>query len=153
MSFLSTVSTYLPQSEGLLPKWLLFISVTSLFNTVQCYLTLKFTRQIYNAPPTKSSSSAATSYPSDTSATPLSSRTFGTWTLITSIVRLSTAYNVNNPQIYQLGYATFAVAWLHFMSEWLVFGSCKMGKGLAGPAIVSTVTLIWMWMQWGFYVQ
>jgi hypothetical protein len=60
---------------------------------------------------------------------------------------------VNNPQIYQLGYATFVVAWLHFMSEWLVFGSCKMGKGLAGPATVSTVTLIWMWMQWGFYVQ
>ncbi|CAD6446450.1 3549cedd-204f-4280-aecb-d0a7cea599e0 [Sclerotinia trifoliorum] len=156
MGFLTTLTSYLPQHEGVLPQWLLFISITSLFNTVQCYFTLHFNSQIYNAIPksnTPLSKSTSQSYPPTTSATPLSSRTFGTWTLITAIVRLQAAYHINNPQIYQLGYATFIVAWLHFMGEWLVFGTAKMGKGLAGPAAVSTATLIWMWMQWGFYVK
>ncbi|KAF7914698.1 uncharacterized protein EAF01_001104 [Botrytis porri] len=156
MSFLTTLTPYLPQHEGVLPQWLLFISVTSLFNTVQCYLTLHFNAQIYNAVPksnTPLSPGTSQSYPLTTSATPLSSRTFGTWTLLTAVVRLQTAYYISNPQIYQLGYATFLVAWLHFMGEWWVFGTTKMGKGLAGPVAVSTGTLIWMSVQWGSYVR
>ncbi|KAF7921509.1 uncharacterized protein EAE97_011298 [Botrytis byssoidea] len=156
MSSLTSLTAYLPQHEGVLPQWLLFISVTSLFNTVQCYFTLHFNSQIYNAIPKSNiplGKGTSQSYPLTTSATPLSSRTFGTWTLITAIVRLQTAYYISNPQIYQLGYATFIVAWLHFMGEWLVFGTTKMGRGLAGPAAVSTGTLIWMWVQWGFYVK
>jgi hypothetical protein len=85
--------------------------------------------------------------------TPLSARTFGTWTLIQSMVRLYCAYNVSNPQIYQMAFLTYAVAWCHFMSEWFVFRTAKWGTPLAGPVIVANSTIVWMLVQWGFYVK
>lgn len=88
----------------------------------------------------------------NTTVTPLSARTFGTWTLVQSIVRLYAAYNISNPQIYQLAYLTYLVAGLHFMGEWLVFKTAKWGAPLAGPIIVSSSSLLWMTVQWGFYV-
>ena len=85
--------------------------------------------------------------------TPLSARTFGTWTAITAIVRLYAAYNINSKPMYELAFWTYVVAFTHFMSEWLVFGSTRWGKGLAGPAIVATTSLIWMYTQWDYYVK
>lgn len=85
--------------------------------------------------------------------TPLSARTFGTWTAITAVVRLYAAYHIQIPVMYELALWTFGVAWAHFMSEWLVFKTTKMGSGLLGPFAVSTGTLIWMWLQWDYYVK
>jgi hypothetical protein len=67
-------------------------------------------------------------------------------------VRFYAAYHVHEKAVYELCFWTYAVAWAHFMSEWFVFGTCKAGPGVAGPAVVSTVSLVWMWVQWGFYV-
>ena len=85
--------------------------------------------------------------------TPLSARTFGTWTLLSAIVRLYASYYISNPQLYQLAFWSYVIAAGHFYSEWLVFGSIRFGKGLAGPAIVSGVSLVWMYTAWDFYVQ
>jgi hypothetical protein len=85
--------------------------------------------------------------------TPLSSRTFGTWSLIQAFVRFYAAYNIDHPAFYQLAYLTYLVAFGHFMSEWFLYGTCRWGKPLAGPVIVSTGTLVWMWLVWGDYVQ
>jgi hypothetical protein len=85
--------------------------------------------------------------------TALSARTFGTWTAITSIIRLYAAYNIANQPVYEMALWTFGVAWLHFVSEWLVFGTARFGKGLIGPLVVSTATGLWMVSQKGFYVQ
>ena len=48
-----TVTSYLPQSEGLLPKWQLVVAVMAFFNVAQNLVTLKLTRRIYGnvAPP------------------------------------------------------------------------------------------------------
>ncbi|CAG8960446.1 hypothetical protein HYFRA_00008165, partial [Hymenoscyphus fraxineus] len=46
--------------------------------------------------------------------------------------------------IYELAIITYAVAWLHFMSEWWVFGSARWGRGLAGPVVVANGSLGWM---------
>lgn len=48
-----TVTSYLPQSEGLLPKWQLAVAVMAFFNVAQNLVTLKLTRRIYGnvAPP------------------------------------------------------------------------------------------------------
>ena len=124
---------------GKLPYWLLFISVVSIFNSLQTYQKdLTLTKRVYNAKPQQ--------------VTNLSARTFGTWTLITSIVRLYGAYYITNPQVYQLTQFTFGVAAVHFVSEWLIYRTTLLGKGLAGPLIVSSLSLGWMWMYKDFYV-
>ena len=48
-----TVTRYLPQDEGLLPKWQLVVAVMAFFNAAQNFVTLKLTRRIYGnvAPP------------------------------------------------------------------------------------------------------
>jgi hypothetical protein len=140
---MDALSTYLPPHPGLLPKWLLFISLVSLGNSIQSYLSLVGTQEVY----------AATKSVQPPQVTPLSARTFGTWTAITAIVRFYAAYHITDPVIYQLALWTFGVAWMHFMSEWLVFKTAKWCKGLAGPAIVATGTGVWMLVLWKSYVR
>lgn len=138
-------STLLPATTplgGFLPHWLLFISLVSVFNSAQTYLIkdLALTRKVYLAAP-------------PTEVTNLSARTFGTWTFLTSLVRFYGAYNiVGNPTMYDLCIWTFAVAGIHFYSEWLIFRNCKLDKGLAGPLIVATSSLVWMFSQRSFYL-
>ncbi|KAK9481230.1 hypothetical protein V1514DRAFT_345578 [Lipomyces japonicus] len=131
---------YLPQIPGFLPKWLLFISVVSAFNSAQSYFGgLKLTKRVYEGNPSQ--------------VTGLSARTFGTWTFITAVVRFYGAYHLNEPAVWDLTYATYIVALVHFTSEWLIFKTAKLGKGLAGPLIVASTTLVWMTTQKGFYVR
>ena len=53
LSAWGTVMSYLPQAEGLLPKWQLIVAVMAFFNAAQNFATLKLTRRIYGnvAPP------------------------------------------------------------------------------------------------------
>jgi len=155
---MSSLISYLPPAEGLLPKWLLFISIVSMANSIQAYATLSATQRVYSGPntspvpegiPARTLKSPASSSP----VTALSARTFGTWTAITSVIRLYAAYNLENQAIYEMALWTFGVAWAHFMSEWLIFKTTKMGAGLAGPVVVSTTSLLWMWTQWDYYVK
>ena len=143
----------LPQRDGFLPYWMLFVralsdksvsranvqqlAVVSIGNTIQAYLTTKNTQEIY----VQSNLNA------------LSSRIFGIYTLVAAVIRLYAAYNIDNPQLYQLAIFTFAIAWGHFVSELLVFKTAKLGRAVAGPLVISTTSLIWMFTQWGFYVR
>lgn len=107
-------------------------------NTIQAYLTTKNTREVYMR--------------SGQETTALTSRIFGTWTLISAVVRLYAAYNISNPQVYELALVVYTIAWVHFVSEWVVFGTAAWGRGLAGPVLISTGSLVWMFSQWAFYV-
>ncbi len=69
------------------------------------------------------------------------------------IIRLYAAYNISHPQMYQLVLWSYGITMLHFGSEWLVFGTARWGKALAGPVFVSVGSLVWMMLQWGFYVK
>ncbi|KAG9238937.1 Erg28 like protein-domain-containing protein [Amylocarpus encephaloides] len=151
-AILSSIKTYLPQHEGILPHWLLFVSIVALGNSLQAYLTTSYSSQVYLGP---SPSPAQSSLPPGalSPTTPLSSRTFGTWCVIQSFVRLYAAYYISNPQIYQMAFLTYVVAWSHFMSEWWVFGTARWGRGLAGPVVIATGSLVWMWVQWEFYIK
>lgn len=111
----------------------------SVGNTIQAYMTTKNTREVY----LRSGS--------ETSA--LSSRIFGTWTIVSAVIRLYAAYNISNPQLYQLAIWAYAIAWGHFVSEWLIFKTAAWGRGLTGPIFISTGSLVWMLSQWGYYVQ
>ncbi|EUC48667.1 hypothetical protein COCMIDRAFT_86938 [Bipolaris oryzae ATCC 44560] len=144
---MEAIQAYLPQAEGLLPKWLLFVSVISVGNSIQAYSTLAFTSRIYNPTPID----PPPTIPKHVTA--LSSRTFGTWTFLACLIRFYAAYNINDAAMYQLAMWSYAVAWGHFMSEWLVFKTARWGKPLVGPVVVANSSLIWMFMQWGYYVK
>jgi Erg28 like protein len=119
------------------------VSAVSVANSIQTYSTLKFTQRVYNG------SNGSNESP----VTPLSSRTFGTWTFLSSIIRLYAALDISNPKLYQLAFVSYSIAFGHFLSEWLVFKTASFGAGLAGPLFVSTGTMIWMLMQWDYYVS
>ncbi|RPA88779.1 Erg28-like protein [Choiromyces venosus 120613-1] len=109
---METLTTYLPQTPGLLPKWLLFVAVVALGNSFQAYSTLRFNKRIYCKRPHE--------------VTGLSSRTFGTWTVLSAILRAYAAYHITEPVVYDLAMWSYAVAGAHFVSEWLVFGSAGL---------------------------
>ncbi|CAN6665383.1 ergosterol biosynthetic protein 28 [Trichomonascus vanleenenianus] len=138
---LEQLASYLPQKTGgLLPSWMLLVSVVSVFNSAQCYFGgLALTRRVYEAQPQQ--------------VTGLSARTFGTWTVVAAIVRFYAAYNINIQPIYDMALSTYVLAGFHFVSEWLVFGTAKLGKGLYGPLFVASVTTAWMLTQRDFYLH
>lgn len=117
--------------ENALPKWMLFVSAVSVFNSVQCYLgDLNLSKKVYEAKPQE--------------VTPLSNRTFGTWTFVVAVVRFYAAYNLHVPAVYNIALSTYVIAGVHFLGEWLVFRTARLGKGLAGPLLVASVTTAWM---------
>lgn len=123
---------------GYLPKWLLFISIVSIFNSVQTYISgLKLTRKVYANKPNETTS--------------LSARTFGTWTFVSCIIRLYGAFYLTEPHIYELTMISYLIALVHFGSELLIFRTCKFNSGFMGPLIVSTTSLVWMHSQREFY--
>lgn len=136
------------------------VSILSIGNSIQAYTTLEYTSRVYSGPKSSPNDRLKTSsaYPlsklaPNSQATPLSSRTFGTWTVLQSMVRLYAAYHIDNPQIYQMAYWTYVVAFAHFMSEWFYYKTARWGAPLAGPMIVATGSLVWMGVQWGYYVK
>ncbi|KAG9105003.1 ergosterol biosynthesis protein [Ceratobasidium sp. 370] len=134
-----SLSNYLPQAVGLLPKWQLVVSSMAVFNTIQNFLTLSLTKRIYSKQPHN--------------VTPLQSRTFGIWTLTAAILRFYCAYHINNKAVYELTMWTYVLAFAHFTSEFLIFRTAGLGAGVLSPFVVSTLSFTWMWKQYDFYVS
>lgn len=111
----------------------------SILNSAQAYTTLSYTRQIYKAQPA--------------AVTPLSARTFGTWTALSSVIRLMASLYIEDEKLYLLALATYVIAFAHFVAEWQVYKTAAWGRALAAPVFVSTGSLIWMIAQWDFYVR
>lgn len=130
-------------SKNYLPKWLLFISVVSILNSVQCFskIGIAVTRKVY----------ANTSAKNKNEINQLSCRLFGTWTFISCVIRLYAAIYTSNEQVYQLCFISYIVALSHFGSELIAFRACKLDKGIMGPFIVATTSLIWMYKQKEYY--
>jgi len=139
---------------------LLQISIVSMGNSWQSYMSLGPTQRVYSGPksssstpPPSTSSTSTSAKPTNSPVTPLSARTFGTWTAITAVLRLYAAYHIHNREMYELALWSFGVAFAHFVSEWTVFKTTSLGPGLYGPLVVSTSSLVWMWVQWDYYVK
>ncbi|KAI9372176.1 hypothetical protein BJX61DRAFT_508253 [Aspergillus egyptiacus] len=129
--------SYLPPFDGLLPKWLVLVSVVSAANSAQAYFSESYTSQLYNGrlPDGRPHTNAH------------SSRTFGTWTFLSAVVRFSAAYNITTPASYDLAMWTFGIALAHFVGEWLGFGSAELKGRFVSPLIVASGTLTWMLTQ------
>lgn len=130
-------------SKNYLPKWLLFISVVSIFNSIQCFsqIGISLTKKVYGN----------TSAKNKNEINALSCRLFGTWTFISCVIRLYGALYTSNEQVYQLCFISYIVALSHFGSELVAFKSCKLDKGIVGPFVVATTSLVWMYKQKEYY--
>ncbi|KAF5367395.1 hypothetical protein D9758_003770 [Tetrapyrgos nigripes] len=136
-SRLSNPQMFLPSSaDGWLPYWQLFVATTALFNTIQNFFTLKLTQRIYTQ-----------------QVTPLHARTFAIWTLTSAVVRFYAAYNIHVKAVYDITLFTYLIAFAHFSSEYFIFRSAKLDIPLLSPFVVSVASMIWMFMQYDYYVQ
>jgi len=126
---------YLPKQW--LGRWLLLVSLISIFNSIQNYYTLHLTSQVYNR----------------ANVTPLQARTFGTWTLTAAVVRLYAAYRVTDPAWYQLALCTYAIALGNILSEWLYFKSMAWGRGMISILTVAVPSFIYMLVSYPTYVK
>ncbi|KAL4897940.1 ergosterol biosynthesis protein Erg28 [Aspergillus ambiguus] len=128
---------YLPPFEGLLPKWLVLVATVSAANSIQAYRSESYAAQLYNG-------KTAEGRPF---TNPLSSRTFGTWTFLSSVVRMYAAYNITTPVVYDMAMWTFGIALVHFVGEWLGFGTAQLKGRFVSPLITASSTLAWMLIQ------
>ncbi|OJJ46782.1 hypothetical protein ASPZODRAFT_132936 [Penicilliopsis zonata CBS 506.65] len=133
---------YLPQGPGILPKWLFFVSVVSAASTLSAYANPSYVAELYNG-----RTSQGESY---TNA--FSGRVFGTWNLVSCVVRMYAAYNIAEPVVYDLAMWTFGIALLHFTGEWLIFGTAQLKGRFVSPMIVASSCLLWMFTQRGGYL-
>ncbi|KID99547.1 transmembrane domain-containing protein, partial [Metarhizium majus ARSEF 297] len=165
------VKSFLPEGKGVLPYYMLVLSVVSIGNSLQTYSTLHFTRRVYNGrfirntrlPPEtavfnpEDSVDKLVSAQNDPKATdqvtPLAGRLFGTWTLIASIVRCYAAYNLHIGPVYNMAYWTYIVAFGHFASEKFMFKSMTFGLPQVFPFALATCALIWMPLVRDHYVE
>jgi len=85
MDISKLVFSFIPEQQGYLPKWQLFVALTALSNTIQSFLGIEVNRRLYNAKPGL--------------VTPLSSRTFGIWTITSSVIRFYAAYHINEKSL------------------------------------------------------
>ncbi|KAJ5729330.1 uncharacterized protein N7483_003838 [Penicillium malachiteum] len=126
------VLSYLPPFEGLLPKWLLFVSAVSAINSLQAYTSANYTTLLYTNG----------SVPCE----PLSGRIFGTWTFLSAVIRMTAAYNITTPAVYDLAIWTYAIALTHFTGE-LIVGNASLKGRFISPLIVASSSIAWMLMQ------
>jgi hypothetical protein len=85
--------------------------------------------------------------------TPLTARCFGTWTLLTAIVRCYAAYHLHLAPVYNIAIWTYVVALGHFTSEMFIFKTMGLGVPQMFPLTLATVAITWMTLARDFYVQ
>ncbi|THH30279.1 hypothetical protein EUX98_g3905 [Antrodiella citrinella] len=135
----SALLALLPHATGWLPKWQLLIATVALFNSVQNFATLKFTKRVYWKKPHE--------------VTPLQARSFAVWTLLSSAVRFYAAYHIHEKSVYDITMISYLIAFGHITSELLIYGSAGLTFPSLSPLLVSSISLIWMFNQYDFYVK
>ncbi|KAI0132905.1 hypothetical protein BJ170DRAFT_265240 [Xylariales sp. AK1849] len=177
---MDALKEYLPVAKGYLPYYMFTLSIIAVGNSLQNYLTLHFSRRFYNgqfipnpslppktssfnpddstqklipAPPSSSSTTTSRSTASSDQVTPLAARLFGTYTLVSAIVRLYACYHLDKEPVYMMALWTYLVALGHFVSEGLVYKSYYLGGPQFLPLFFATIGTTWMLAQKGFYVE
>lgn len=129
---MARVCTFVPRASCRILRSREQVSVVSAVNSLQAYCSSDYTSKLYTngAVPVES----------------LSGRVFGTWTFLSSVVRMMAAYNINSPVAYDLAIWTYGIALAHFVGE-LVFGNASLRGRFLSPLIVASSSLAWMLTQ------
>ncbi|XP_013822787.1 PREDICTED: probable ergosterol biosynthetic protein 28 isoform X2 [Capra hircus] len=74
----------------------------------------------------------------------LQARTYGIWTLLSSVVRCLCAIDIHNKTLYYITLWTFFLALGHFLSELFVFGTAAPTIGVMAPLTVASISILGM---------
>ena len=74
-------------------------------------------------------------------------RLFGTWTVITCILCVACAQNIDNEALYLSTFSSFIVALLYMLNELIVHQTIDV-KGATSPLIVAGVSIVWMGLNY-----
>ncbi|KAJ4516547.1 ergosterol biosynthesis protein [Exophiala dermatitidis] len=145
------MASLLPSFEGYLPLYILFVGVTAIGNALQCYTTLSYTQRLYSG--SASGPNVKNSNSQSSPVTPLSSRTFGTWTLAVGIVRVFAAYHINEASWYHMQMLTNVIGLVHFGLEAFVYKTTRPSGPWFAPVSVALIGTIWSIAQYDYYVR
>uniref|UniRef100_A0A8C7PTL1 Ergosterol biosynthesis 28 homolog n=1 Tax=Oncorhynchus mykiss TaxID=8022 RepID=A0A8C7PTL1_ONCMY len=74
----------------------------------------------------------------------LQARTFGIWTLLSSIIRCACAIDIQNKTLYHITLWTFVLALGHFLSEAFIYKTAPLTIGVMAPLIVASFSIVGM---------
>lgn len=126
-SLKNTMSLFL----SALRSWLFLVSITTLVSSLQSFQDHTFIyEKLYTVKPDLVNG--------------LQARTFGIWTLLSSVARALCAYDIHNKPLYYLTIWTFLIALGHFLFELFVHETVALTIGIVTPLIVASSSILGM---------
>ncbi|XP_027714311.1 probable ergosterol biosynthetic protein 28 isoform X2 [Vombatus ursinus] len=134
---------------NVLRSWLVIVSIIAMGNTLQSFRDHTFLyEKLYTGKPdlglticamfnTKSPTSAK-------KVNGLQARTFGIWTLLSSVIRCFCAIDIHNKTLYHITLWTFFLALGHFLTEVFVFETAAPTVGVLAPLMVASFSVFGM---------
>ncbi|KAB0397458.1 hypothetical protein E2I00_019693, partial [Balaenoptera physalus] len=114
---------------NVLRSWLVMVSIIAMGNTLQSFRDHTFLyEKLYTGKPDLVNG--------------LQARTFGIWTLLSSVIRCLCAIDIHNKMLYHITLWTFLLALGHFLSELFVYGTAAPTIGVLAPLMVATTNLV-----------
>ncbi|KAM7158042.1 ergosterol biosynthetic protein 28 homolog isoform 2-T2 [Molossus nigricans] len=116
---------------NVLRSWLVMVSIIAMGNTLQSFRDHTFLyEKLYTGKPNLVNG--------------LQARTFGIWTLLSSVIRCLCAVDIHNKTLYHITLWTFLLALGHFLSELFVYGTAAPTIGVLAPLMVASLSILGM---------
>ncbi|XP_043405750.1 ergosterol biosynthetic protein 28 homolog isoform X1 [Chelonia mydas] len=116
---------------NVLRSWLVMVSIIAMGNTLQSFRDHSFlSEKLYTGTPSLVNG--------------LQARTFGIWTLLSSVIRCCCAIDIRNKTLYHITLLTFLIALGHFLSEVFVYGTAAPTIGVLAPLMVASFSILGM---------
>ncbi|KAM8783266.1 ergosterol biosynthetic protein 28 homolog isoform 1-T1 [Rhynchonycteris naso] len=128
---LSDLRVVMSRFLNVLRSWLVMVSIIAMGNTLQSFRDHTFLyEKLYTGKPDLVNG--------------LQARTFGIWTLLSSVIRCLCAIDIHNKTLYHITLWTFLLALGHFLSELFVYGTAAPTVGVLAPLMVASFSILGM---------
>ncbi|XP_037359733.1 ergosterol biosynthetic protein 28 homolog [Talpa occidentalis] len=116
---------------NVLRSWLFMTSIVAMGTSLQCFRDHTFLyEKLYTGKPDLVNG--------------LHARTFGIWTLLSSVVRCLCAMYIHNKPLYYITLWTFLIALGHFLSELFIYRTAALTIGVLAPMFVASLSILAM---------
>ncbi|XP_075703994.1 ergosterol biosynthetic protein 28 homolog [Rhinoderma darwinii] len=122
---------------AVLRSWLMVVAIIAAGNTLQSFRDHSFlSDKLYTGKPQHVNG--------------LQARTFGVWTLLSSVIRCTCAIDIQNKTLYHITLWTFIMALAHFLSEVWVYHTAHVTIGIMAPLMVASFSILGMLIGFQF---